>query len=216
MAQRQPRNASSSNLHDRAPRTRHAQQFPWCYTRDTPDDSLPLRSTAQRRTRDAPNAACCCVQTMSALRIACTCHDFATSNTRTRARARNSHRATKSSNFRCCARFPAPVTQNDAQRGHRSHHSPRLPRETHAACTLPHASTRIHLRDTSGGHLAPHLPRKTHVYQRPNACSPHLPRGPSRAFPGGHASEVLRLPRATHVTARKMRARHTSNPIPTA
>ena len=48
-------------------------------------------------------------------------------------------RATKSSRFSCRARFPAPATQNDARRLSRSRHSPRLPHETHAACTNPHA-----------------------------------------------------------------------------
>ena len=167
MTRRHPDHALVSNPQDTAPpRGRAAQQSPWHsgtharrpaaipmaqrHTRDTPDahrHSLPLRSTAQRRTRDTPDAACRCVPrnvrsklTSTNPRIPCACHDFATPNTRTRARTRDlSHRATKSSDFSYRVRFPAPATQNDAQRGHRSHHSPRLPRETHAACALPHA-----------------------------------------------------------------------------
>ena len=137
--------------------TRHA--------RDTPDahrHSLPLRSTAQRRTRDTPDAACRCVPrnvrpklTSTNPRIPCACHDFATPNTRTRARTRDlSHRATKSSDFSYRVRFPA-----------------RCPARPPVA-PFPTPATRIHLRDTSGGHLAPHLPRETHAHQRPNARFP--------------------------------------------
>ena len=77
--------------------------------------------------------------------IPCACHDFAPGRRRT---ADFSHRATKSSGFSCHARFPAPATQNDAPRRTTSHHSPRLPRETHAeqrqSAHFPTPATRIH------------------------------------------------------------------------
>ena len=71
-----------------------------------------------------------------------------------------------------------------------AHNSLRLPRKTmpheatgrsipypcHAKRTLrarfPTPATRIHVRDTCGGHLAPHPPRDTRAQQRPNARFP--------------------------------------------
>ena len=135
ITQRHTRDTPASNPHATAPHTRHAhQQSPW-------------HSATHAACPPAIPTACRCVPrnvrsklTSTNPRIPCACHDFATPNTRTRARTRDlSHRATKSSDFSYRTRFPAPATQNDAQRGHRSHHSPRLPRETHTACTLPHA-----------------------------------------------------------------------------
>ena len=188
------------------------------HTRDTPDaypHSLPLRSTAQRRTRDTPDAACRCVprnirskRTSTSPRIPCTCHDFAALNARTRTRtAEFSHRATKSSDFSYPARFPAPATQNDTQRRHRSHHSPRLPRETHAACTLrrPRESMFATPPVATFPHTSHVKRRRTNVQMH---VSPHLPRGSTlQCLPErGHASAVPRLPRETHV--RHARTQH--------
>ena len=102
-------------------------------------------------------------------RIPCACHDCAPphSSTHTHRHARDfSHRATKSSGFTCRARFPAPATQNDARPRSRSHHSPRLPRETHAAWTNPHAC-HAKARDDAPRtpvHPPPHLRTRTLRY----------------------------------------------------
>ena len=88
-------------------------------------------------------------------------------------RARDfSYGATKSSDFSCRVRFPAPTTQNDARWRNRSHHSSRLPREMHATCANPRAchsraSTRA-APPMSTFPLPPHLPRETHTQQRQN------------------------------------------------
>ena len=84
-------------------------------------------------------------------------------------------RATKSNGFGCRARFPAPATQNDARRRTWSHHSPRRPRETHAACTIPHDSHTKRTLSNVKMHESPHLPSESNA-QRPPKGVPRLPR----------------------------------------
>ena len=156
--QRHPHDARPSNPNDTAPprrrpgqqsqppRPRPAQHSPW--------HSAPTRHTHEQSPRDgAIPTACHCVPRHSAAHATpIPIHGFpapaAISQRLTREHAppqpnsRAGPRNLAVSAGR--ARFPAPAAQNDAQRGHRSHHSPCLPRETHVHhARTQHAPTPI-------------------------------------------------------------------------
>ena len=189
MAQRHPRDTPSSNPHGTAAPTRHAQQqSPWhsathatCATRLTPIVTachcVPRHSAAHATRPTQPAAA---FHKTPAPSLHPQIHGFPAPATISQHVTRE--RAPAHAISRTGPRNPAILA--------RAHDSLRLPRKTipseaidrtiphacHAKRTLrarfPTPATRIHFRDTSGGHLAPHLPRETHAQQRPNARFP--------------------------------------------
>ena len=189
MAQRHPRDTPSSNPHGTAAPTRHAQQqSAWhsathatCATRPTPIVTachcVPRHSAAHATRPTQPSAA---FHKTPAPSLHPQIHGFPAPATISQHATRE--RAPAHAISRTGPRNPAILA--------RVHDSLRLPRKTipseaidrtiphacHAKRTLrarfPTPATRIHVRDTSGGHFALHLPRETHAQQRPNARFP--------------------------------------------
>ena len=160
MTRRHPEHALLTNPNDRAPPS------------GAPDPhrhSLPLRSTAQRRTPDAPDAACRCVPrnirsqlTSAKPRIPCACHDFATPNarphTRFVARGHEIQRFCRPRTIHCACHadppsraFPSTSMHPKSHTCHAKRRSQRV--KSRARATRPGTQSARHsAADTARGH----------------------------------------------------------------
>ena len=210
MAQPHPRDTLRSNPHGTAAPTRHAQQQSSWHsathaaraTRPTPIVTachcVPRHSAAHATRPTQPAAA---FHKTSAPSLHPQIHGFPAPATISQHVTRE--RAPAHANSRTGPRNPAILAS--------AHDSLRLPRKTMPSeaidRTIPHAchakrtlrarfltpATRIHVRDTSGGHLAPRLPRETHAQQRPNARFPTPATRIHRPLPS-RARQCIRSP----------------------
>ena len=125
-------------------------------------------------------------------RIPCACYGFVTPHTSTCAHTHDfSHRATQSSGFSCRARFPTCTIPHACHakpraRGPADHHSPHLPRETHAArrpsAQFPTTATRIRRPAPSQAPTCIRSPTPATRSAHPLCSPPHTPRPPTPAM----------------------------------
>ena len=192
----------------RAPET-PLRAAPHCVQRYTPRCTAPAASSCHCVLRNVPSKL-----TSTNQRISRTRHHFAPLHSSTHTHARDfSHRATKTSSLTCHARFPPPAMQNHAQPRSRSH-SPRRPRETHAACTDPlachakaHARQPRWLSFPTPARETFAQPRQNARFNRPAASSPtptciRSPT-PTRRNASPRYSAAHALPRSSMAATRK-------------
>ena len=193
MAQRHPAHqqfAWHSGTHATRPAAISMAQRRTRHTRDTPDahrHSLPLRSTAQGRTRDMPDAACRCVPR----------------NVRSKLTFANPRIPLRLPRFRNAQRAPAHAICRTGPR------KPAILATAHNSLRLPRGSTVQCLPERINASEVPHLPRETQVAaQRVKSCAcatrpepnPHGRAPPARPR---HASQHARSPQPATRTRQK-------------